>query len=187
MILIVDNYDSFVFNVARYFEELGAATEVARNDAVAPAQIESASAIVISPGPCTPHEAGQSLDIVRAFSGRKPILGICLGHQVIGEVFGGEVKRARRPLHGEASDIAHDGQGVFEGLPQNFAAGRYHSLIVDLTGRDTPLTITARSEDGEVMGLRHKEHPTFGVQFHPESILTEHGYDMLRNFLKAAA
>jgi anthranilate synthase component 2/para-aminobenzoate synthetase component 2 len=187
MILIIDNYDSFVFNVARYFAELGEHVDVVRNDAVSDAQLDAAKAIVISPGPCTPHEAGQSLEIVRAYSGRKPILGICLGHQVIGEVFGGEVKRARRPLHGEASDIAHDGAGIFEGLPQNFAAGRYHSLIVDLAGHDTPLTVTARSDDGEIMGLRHRLHPTFGVQFHPESILTEHGYDMLRNFLKAAA
>lgn len=187
MIVIVDNYDSFVFNVARYFVELGEPVAVARNDEVTERELEAAKAIVISPGPCTPHEAGQSLAIVSRYSGLKPILGICLGHQVIGEVFGGEVKRARRPLHGEASDISHDGQGVFEGLPQNFSAGRYHSLIVDLAGRDTPLAITARSEDGEIMGLRHRHHPTYGVQFHPESILTEHGYDMLRNFLKVAA
>jgi para-aminobenzoate synthetase component II len=184
MILIVDNYDSFVFNVARYFDELGAPAEVARNDAVMPDQLDAARAIVISPGPCTPREAGQSPDIVHRYSGLKPILGICLGHQVIGEVFGGVVRRARRPLHGEASDIAHDGEGVFAGLPQNFAAGRYHSLIVDLAGRDAPLVVTARSDDGEIMGLRHKHHPTYGVQFHPESILTEHGYDMLRNFLR---
>ena len=187
MILIVDNYDSFVFNVARYFEELGEEPEVTRNDAVIAAQIEAATAIVISPGPRTPHEAGQSLAIVRHYSGKLPILGICLGHQVIGEAFGATVKRARRPLHGEASDISHNGEGVFEGLPQNFAGGRYHSLIVDLGARDTPLVVTARSEDGEIMGLRHAAHPTFGVQFHPESILTEHGYEIFRNFLKAAA
>ena len=186
MILIVDNYDSFVHNVARYFEELGEQPQVVRNDAVTPADL-MAKAIVISPGPCTPHEAGQSLAIVRDFSGRLPILGICLGHQVIGEVFGGKVHRARRPLHGEASDILHDGTGVFAGLPDRFSGGRYHSLIVDLAGCDTPLAVTARSDDGEIMGLRHREHPTFGVQFHPESILTEHGYELLRNFLKAAA
>ena len=184
MILIIDNYDSFVFNVARYFEELGQHTSVVRNDAVTESDLEAATAIVISPGPCAPGEAGQSLDIVRRFSGEKPILGICLGHQVIGEVFGARVTRAKRPLHGEASDIAHDGQGVFENIPQDFAAGRYHSLIVDqVVG--TPLKVTARAANGEVMGLQHETHPTFGVQFHPESILTEHGYDLLRNFLKA--
>ena len=186
MILVVDNYDSFVHNVARYFEELGETTRVVRNDQVTPADLE-ARAIVISPGPCAPHEAGQSIDIVREFSGRLPILGICLGHQVIGDVFGGVVKRARRPMHGDSSEINHAGTDVFEGLPQRFSAGRYHSLIVDLDGRDTPLAVTAKSDEGEVMGFRHKLHPTFGVQFHPESILTEHGYDMLRNFLKMAA
>ena len=182
MILIVDNYDSFVYNVARYFEELGAPALVVRNDAVSSAHLE-ASAIVISPGPCTPHEAGQSMRLVREYSGQLPILGICLGHQVIGEVFGGKVTRARRPMHGDSSEILHDGQGVFAGLPDRFSAGRYHSLIVDLDGRDTPLAVTATSDDGEIMGLKHRDHPTFGVQFHPESILTEHGYDMLRNFL----
>lgn len=182
MILIVDNYDSFVHNVARYFEELGAPTRVVRNDAVTPGDLK-ARAIVISPGPCTPHQAGQSMQLVRDLSGRLPILGICLGHQVIGEVFGGLVKRARRPMHGDSSEINHDGKAVFAGLPQRFSAGRYHSLIVELDGRDTSLEITARSDEGEIMGLRHRDHPTFGVQFHPESILTEHGYDMLRNFM----
>lgn len=182
MILIVDNFDSFVHNVARYFAELGEATRVVRNDAVTAGDLK-AKAIVISPGPCTPHEAGQSMDIMRDYSGRLPILGICLGHQVMGEVFGGLVKRALRPMHGDSSEINHNGKDIFTGLPQRFNAGRYHSLIVDLEGRDTPLEITARSDEGEIMGLRHRDHPTFGVQFHPESILTEHGYDMLRNFL----
>lgn len=187
MILIIDNYDSFVFNVARYFQELGEATRVVRNDAVSDANVDpDVKAVVISPGPCTPKEAGQSLAIVGKLSGKKPILGICLGHQVIGEAFGARVTRAMRPLHGEASDIEHDGAGLFAGLPQNFAAGRYHSLIVDET-EGTPLRVTARAANGEVMGLQHESHPTFGVQFHPESILTEHGYDLLRNFLKAAA
>ena len=186
MILIVDNYDSFVHNVARYFAELGETARVVRNDAVTDADLK-ASAIVISPGPCTPQEAGQSIDIVRRFSGRIPILGICLGHQVIGEVFGGLVRRARRPMHGDSSEINHSGTEIFAGLPQRFSAGRYHSLIVDLEGRDTPLEVTATSDEGEIMGLRHKSHPTFGLQFHPESILTEGGYDMLRNFLKIAA
>jgi anthranilate synthase component 2/para-aminobenzoate synthetase component 2 len=184
MILIVDNYDSFVHNVARYFEELRAPTRVVRNDEVTPADLSQATAIVISPGPCTPHEAGQSMAIMRDYSGKLPILGICLGHQVMGEVFGGVVKRAKRPMHGDSSEINHDGKGVFQGLPQRFSAGRYHSLIVELEGRDTPLEVTARSDEGEIMGLRHRTHPTHGVQFHPESILTEGGYDMLRNFLK---
>ena len=187
MILIVDNYDSFVHNVARYFEELGAPTRVVRNDAVTPDDLAAARAIVISPGPCTPHEAGQSMPIIAEYSGRLPLLGICLGHQAMGAVFGGRVTRARRPMHGEASEILHDGTGLFQGLPQRFSAGRYHSLIVELEDGETPLRVTARSEDGEIMGLTHMSHPTFGVQFHPESILTEGGYDMLRNFLETMA
>ena len=187
MILIVDNYNSFVHNVARYFEELGQTTRVVRNDEVTAQDIEAAKAIVISPGPCTPHEAGQSMAIMREYSGKLPILGICLGHQVIGEVFGGLVRRARRPMHGDSSEINHSGTEIFAGLPQRFSAGRYHSLIVDLDGRDSPLEVTAKSDEGEIMGLRHTSHPTYGVQFHPESILTEGGYDMLRNFLKALA
>lgn len=182
MILIIDNYDSFVHNIARYFVELGQTVKLRRNDEVSDADLE-VRAIVISPGPCTPQEAGSSLDVVRKFSGRIPILGVCLGHQVIGEVFGGKVVRALHPMHGDSSEIRHDGTGVFEGLPQNFNAGRYHSLIVQGV-ETTDLRITARSTDGEIMGLAHNSHPTFGVQFHPESILTEHGYDMLRNFLK---
>lgn len=181
MILIIDNYDSFVFNIARYFEELGAATKVVRNDQLRADDLK-AKAIVISPGPCTPYEAGASMDIMRDYSGKLPILGICLGHQVMGEVFGGVVKRAKRPMHGDSSEIVHDGTGVFANLPQRFSAGRYHSLIVEQV-EETDLDVTARSDDGEIMGLKHKHHPTFGVQFHPESILTEHGYDLLRNFL----
>jgi para-aminobenzoate synthetase component II len=182
MILIIDNYDSFVHNIARYFMELGAEVIVKRNDEIDDVDLD-VEAVVVSPGPCTPKEAGASLDVVKRFSGRLPILGVCLGHQVIGEVFGGRVVRAREPMHGEASSIQHDGTGVFQGLPQGFAAGRYHSLIVENI-EDTDLTVTARSETGEIMGLQHRSHPTYGVQFHPESILTEHGYDMLRNFLK---
>ena len=185
MILIIDNYDSFVFNLARYFVELDEQVKVVRNDEILPAQIK-AKAIVISPGPCTPLEAGASKDIVRELSGKLPILGVCLGHQVIGDVFGARVTRAKKPLHGEASEIEHDGKGIFAGLPQSFAAGRYHSLIVD-QAEGTPLRITARAENGEVMALQHENHPTYGVQFHPESILTEHGYDMLRNFLKVVS
>lgn len=185
MILIIDNYDSFVHNVARYFEELGERVNIRRNDEVTGTDLR-AKAIVVSPGPRTPQQAGQSLDVVRKCSGRIPILGICLGHQVIGEVFGDVVTRARHPMHGDSSDIVHDGTGVFDGLPQRFSAGRYHSLIVETRGA-SPLRVTARSEDGEIMGLQHRDHPTFGVQFHPESILTEHGYGLLRNFLKVAA
>jgi para-aminobenzoate synthetase component 2 len=184
MILIIDNYDSFVHNVARYFTELGAETRVVRNDRVRGEDLDAARAIVISPGPCTPQEAGQSMDVIRSCSGRLPILGICLGHQAIGAVFGGRVTRARRPMHGEASEITHDGKGLFKGLPQRFGAGRYHSLIVELPETAGPLTVTARSEDGEIMGLRHASDPTYGVQFHPESILTEGGYDLLQNFLE---
>ena len=183
MILLIDNYDSFVHNVARYFVELGAAVEVVRNDEVEPHHLK-AKAIVISPGPCAPKEAGQSLEIVRSQAGRRPILGICLGHQVIGEAFGGKVVRAKHPMHGDFSSVSHAGDGVFDGLPSPLTVGRYHSLIVEET-ENTPLQVTARSEDGEIMGLRHESLPVFGVQFHPESILTEHGYDMLRNFLKA--
>jgi para-aminobenzoate synthetase component II len=181
MILIIDNYDSFVHNIARYFRELGTPANVVRNDEV-PSRIHVKS-IVISPGPCTPNEAGASMQVIKTYSGKIPILGICLGHQAIGQVFGGKVVRAREPMHGDFSAITHDGSGVFKRLPQRLTVGRYHSLIVEDI-ENTPLRVTARSEDGEIMGLEHKTDPTFGVQFHPESILTEHGYDMLENFLK---
>jgi para-aminobenzoate synthetase component II len=185
MILIIDNYDSFVHNIARYFVELGEVVLVRRNDEVETGDLR-AKALVISPGPCTPNEAGVSLQIIREFSGKLPILGICLGHQAIGQVFGGNVVRAKHPMHGDYSAITHDSTGIFENLPQKIKVGRYHSLIVENVA-DTPLRITAEGDDCEIMGLAHRDHPTFGVQFHPESILTEHGYDMLRNFLKAAA
>ena len=188
MILIVDNYDSFVFNVARYFEELGETTRVVRNDAITPDEVEKsgARAIVLSPGPRSPHEAGVSPDLVRRFSGKLPILGICLGHQCIGEVFGGTVTRARAPMHGRASAIDHDGTGLFAGLPNPMEAGRYHSLIVELD-ENGPLQVSARSPDGEVMALAHRQHPTFGLQFHPESILTPYGYSLIRAFLEHVA
>lgn len=189
MIAIIDNYDSFVFNVARYFAELGEQTQVIRNDAVTVADLAATrpSAVVISPGPCTPTEAGISSEIVRQLSGTLPILGICLGHQCIGSVFGGRVTRARRPMHGRASAILHDGYGLFAGLPCPLPAGRYHSLVVELDAdRPTPLTVTARSEEGEIMALAHRDHPTFGMQFHPESILTPHGHALLQNFLGLA-
>jgi len=187
MILLIDNYDSFVFNVARYLTELGERVEVARNDALDLAAIEALKpeALVISPGPCSPNEAGISLDAVRALSGRLPILGICLGHQCIGQAFGGRVVRAKEPMHGRASQVRHRGSDVFAGLPSPFPAARYHSLAVEL-GEDTPLVATAWSEDGEIMGLAHRAHPTFGVQFHPESVLTGPGYELLTNFLKLA-
>jgi para-aminobenzoate synthetase component II len=185
MILIIDNYDSFVHNIARYLVELGERVEVVRNDAVKQKHLK-AKAIVISPGPCTPNEAGASMQVIKEWSGRTPILGVCLGHQAIGQVFGGKVVRAKHPMHGDSSAISHDNSNVFAGLPQGMNVGRYHSLIVEDVG-NTDLRVTARSSDGEIMGLAHKTHPTFGLQFHPESILTEHGYDLLRNFLKAAA
>ena len=188
MILVIDNYDSFVFNVAHYVEEIGHAAEVVRNDAIATDDIlgSGADALIISPGPCTPGEAGISTQAVRLLSGRIPILGICLGHQCIGEAFGAAVVRAGTPMHGRASTIAHDGSGLFSGLPERFSVGRYHSLIV--AGPVLPdLIACAWSGEGEIMALRHRSHPTFGVQFHPESVLTEHGHVMLATFLAHAA
>jgi anthranilate synthase component 2/para-aminobenzoate synthetase component 2 len=187
MILVIDNYDSFVFNIVRYCEELGERVLVRRNDVGSITDIEALrpDGIIISPGPCGPKEAGLSLSIIKHFHEHTPILGVCLGHQCIGEAFGGKVERAKRPMHGIASTITHDGTGVFATLPQAFPAGRYHSLIVTIEDEATsPLRITARSDEGEVMGLAHRFHPVFGVQFHPESILTEHGHQLIGNFLK---
>lgn len=189
MILVVDNYDSFVFNVARYIERAGERTHVVRNDQLTIADIDALapSGIVVSPGPCSPREAGISLELIERFSGTVPILGVCLGHQCIGEVFGGRVERARRPLHGRASRIDHAGEALFAAMPNPMQAGRYHSLIVTETeAMARHLVIDARSDDGEVMGLRHVAHPTFGIQFHPESILTEEGLTIFRNFLDLA-
>ena len=189
MILILDNYDSFVFNIVRYCQELGADTQVRRNDVGTLSDIEALrpEGIIISPGPCGPHEAGLSLDLVARFSGRIPIFGICLGHQCIGAAFGGVIGRAKRPMHGLDSRITHDGTDIFDGLPHQFQVGRYHSLIVTLPhDESSPLRITARSEEGEIMGVQHRSHPTYGVQFHPESILTEHGHRLIGNFLSLA-
>lgn len=185
MIVVVDNRDSFVFNLARYLNELGARTLVVRSDAVdvdGVAALQPA-AILVSPGPCGPDEAGNSMAILRAFAGRLPILGVCLGHQCIGAAFGGRVARAREPMHGRASAIHHDGTGLFAGLPSPFMAGRYHALAVEL-GPDGPLRTQAVSARGEVMALTHRALPVHGVQFHPESILTEHGHALLANFVR---
>lgn len=189
MIAIIDNYDSFVFNIARYFRELGEATEVIRNDAISVSDLGRLRpcAVVISPGPCTPTEARISTAIVCELSGHIPILGICLGHQCIGSAFGGRVVRARRPMHGRASHVTHDGQGLINGLPSQFCVGRYHSLIVELDElRGSPLTVGARSEEGEIMALAHRQQPTYGIQFHPESILTQYGHVLFTNFLRLA-
>lgn len=190
MILLIDNYDSFVFNVGRYIERAGAHVEIVRNDCLTLDLIAAGppQAIVISPGPGRPAEAGISTEVVRAFSGRIPLLGVCLGHQCIGEAFGGNVTRARRPLHGIASKIDHDGSALFQGLPRPLAVGRYHSLIVaENEAMTETLMVAARSEEGEVMALRHQHHPTYGVQFHPESILTEGGNRLFENFLSLVA
>jgi anthranilate synthase/aminodeoxychorismate synthase-like glutamine amidotransferase len=189
MIVIIDNYDSFVFNISRYLCELGEATKVIRNDATSVRDLVGLrpSAVVISPGPCTPTEAGISTAVVRELSGRVPILGICLGHQCIGSVFGGSVARARRPMHGQASYVTHDGKGLFKALPSPLCVGRYHSLVVELNDATrSPLMVTARTDDGEIMALSHRYQPTYGVQFHPESILTQYGHAIFSNFLRLA-
>jgi para-aminobenzoate synthetase component 2 len=189
MILVIDNYDSFVHNLARYIRELGWPTNVVRNDAIDLTTVEalSPSHIVISPGPCTPNEAGISVALIERFAASIPILGICLGHQAIGQAFGGKVVRARRPMHGKTSLIRHDRAGVFADLPNPLRATRYHSLIVAKEGLPGDLMVTAESEEGEIMALRHRRWPVVGLQFHPEAALTEHGYDLLRNFLGCAA
>jgi len=186
MLLMIDNYDSFTYNLVQYFGELGEQVRVARNDEITTDEIAALAPerICISPGPCSPAEAGISLEVLRRFAGQVPILGVCLGHQAIGHAFGGKVVRARTLMHGKTSPIEHKGAGVFGGLPQPFTATRYHSLAVERDTLPDSLEITAWTADGEIMGLRHRTLAIEGVQFHPESIATEHGHAMLRNFLQ---
>jgi anthranilate synthase component 2 len=191
VLLMIDNYDSFTFNLVQYFQMLGAEVRVVRNDELSVAQVAALAPerIVVSPGPCTPNEAGVSLEVIGELGARVPILGVCLGHQAIGQAYGGNVVRAGRIMHGKTSRIRHRGEGVFAGLPDGYEATRYHSLVVDKDSLPSDLEVTAWTEnaDGsveEVMGLRHREHPVEGVQFHPESILTEHGHALLKNFLE---
>jgi len=187
MILVIDNYDSFTYNLVQYLGDLGADMEVVRNDARAIDALVAMKPerVVISPGPGIPDDAGVSLDVIRAFGPTTPVLGVCLGHQAIGRAFGATVSRARIQMHGKTSTIRHDGRGVFTGLSNPFVATRYHSLVVLRHTMPPVLEVTAESEDGEIMGLRHREFPVEGVQFHPESILTTEGKDLLRNFLAA--
>lgn len=186
MILMIDNYDSFTYNLVQYLGELGQEIKVFRNDKITIAEIEELKPerIVISPGPCTPKEAGISIEVIRQFKGRMPILGVCLGHQSIGEAFGGDVVRAGRLMHGKTSMIYHDSKTIFKDIPNPFEATRYHSLIIKRETIPSCLIITAETKEGEIMGVRHKDLPIEGVQFHPESILTKAGMDLLRNFLK---
>ncbi len=186
MIVVIDNYDSFTYNLVQYLQELGADVEVYRNDRITVDGIAARrpEALVISPGPRTPDDAGITLDAVRAFSGRLPVLGVCLGHQAIGQAFGGRVVRAPSLMHGKTSPIRHDGRTLFTGLENPFEATRYHSLVVDPRSVPADLEVSASTEDGVIMGLRHRRHPTEGVQFHPESVLTRDGKALLKNFLE---
>jgi para-aminobenzoate synthetase component II len=186
MLVMIDNYDSFTYNLVQYFGQLGAEVQVFRNDRIDIAGLENLpmSQLVISPGPCSPKEAGISVEAIRHFAGRLPILGVCLGHQAIGYAFGGDVIRAPRLMHGKTSLIYHDGRDIFQGLPSPFEATRYHSLIVSQDNLPHCLQVSAQTSVGEIMGLRHREHTIYGVQFHPESILTNEGINILNNFLK---
>lgn len=186
--VVIDNYDSFTYNLVQYFGELGAEMQVFRNDQITIRDLKNIKprSICISPGPCTPAEAGISKQVIEAFGAEIPILGVCLGHQCMAEVFGAEVVRAARLMHGKTSWIRHDGEGLFQGLPSPLEATRYHSLIVKPETVTESIVVTAETAEGEIMGLRHRTYPVYGVQFHPESILTTHGKDMLRNFMKMA-
>jgi len=187
MLLVIDNYDSFTYNLVQYFGELGETLEVHRNDALTVEQVGDMApdAIVVSPGPCSPREAGISVDVIRRYGGEIPLLGVCLGHQAIGEAYGGVVKRAERVMHGKMSQLLHDGTGLFAGVPSPFGVMRYHSLIIERVTLPVELQVTAVAVDdaNEIHALQHRTHPVWGVQFHPESILTEHGRDLLMNFL----
>jgi anthranilate synthase component 2 len=185
VLLMIDNYDSFTYNLVQYLGELGQEVKVVRNDELSVDQIErlGPERIVLSPGPCTPNEAGVSLELIQRFAGRVPILGVCLGHQAIGQAFGGKVVHAKTLMHGKVSQIHHTGKGVFEGLPTPYQATRYHSLAIERASCPADLELTAWTDDGEIMGVRHRTLPVEGVQFHPESILTEHGHALLRNFI----
>jgi anthranilate synthase component 2 len=187
-LLVIDNYDSFTYNLVQYLGELGATSDVVRNDAIPVDEVgrRGVDAIVVSPGPCTPAEAGISVDTFVRYTGRLPILGVCLGHQSLGAAFGGRVVHAKTLMHGKTSQIRHRNSDIFEGLPSPFEATRYHSLAVAREGLPEVLVVTAETEDGEIMGMRHAEHPVFGVQFHPESILTVQGKALLANFLRLA-
>ena len=186
MLLMIDNYDSFTFNLVQYFGELGQDVRVYRNDEISISEIEKLKPdhICISPGPCSPKEAGISIETLKHFAGKVPMLGVCLGHQAIGEAFGGRVIRAKRVMHGKTDTVHSNRQGIFAGLPESFTVTRYHSLAIERSSIPSCLQITASTDDGEIMGVRHKEYPIEGVQFHPESILSEYGHDLLNNFLK---
>jgi anthranilate synthase/aminodeoxychorismate synthase-like glutamine amidotransferase len=185
MVIVIDNYDSFVYNIAQYLGELGCQPVVHRNDHITPLEIEklAPSHIIISPGPGTPLESGASNDIIRSLAGKVPILGVCLGHQCIGYVFGGKIVPAPVPTHGKRSLIYHDGKTIYKGIPKPFGGGRYHSLVIDSTTLPPSLELSAETSDGVVMGVRHKDYPIEGIQFHPESIMTEVGHDIMKNFL----
>lgn len=186
MILLIDNYDSFTYNLVQYLMELGADVVVYRNNQIRVSNIKRLhpKKIVISPGPCTPKEAGISTELIQVFSGKIPILGVCLGHQCIGEAFGGKIIRAKRIMHGKVSEIHHNAKGIFKSVPNPFEATRYHSLVIERKSCPHELQITGWTNDKEIMSVQHKNHPTFGVQFHPESILTQHGKKILANFLR---
>jgi anthranilate synthase component 2 len=186
MLLMIDNYDSFTWNLVQYLAELGADVHVHRNDAITLSEVAAwePTHIVISPGPCTPNEAGISVPLVRQFAGKVPILGVCLGHQAIGQAFGGRIARAQRVMHGKLSPVVHDAKGVFAGIPSPLTVTRYHSLSIQRDSLPPELDVTATADDGEIMGVRHRRFAVEGVQFHPEAILTEHGHALLRNFLE---